>query len=216
MRFNVQHLVGTPAYATLRVFSNSAANSGVGVGGAGSAWDELSLTSANAPAIGPAIASVPSLTAGTWVDFDAAPLVSGNGQVTFAITTASTVGKSFSSREGANPPQLIVGVRPPPTPTSTSTPTSTPTLTPTPEFLGLYGLDPAVYGGFDVATQYNLPTPVRMTGIDLNYKQALTFLPPWARGVQVFANASTLRATGDAAACELFAAPRAKLYLTIQ
>jgi TonB-dependent receptor len=74
------------------------------------------------------------------------------------------------------------------------------TLTPTPEFLGLYGLDPAVYGGFDVATQYNLPTPVRMTGIDLNYKQALTFLPPWARGVQVFANASTLRATGDAAA----------------
>ena len=70
----------------------------------------------------------------------------------------------------------------------------------TPEFLGLYGLDPTVYGGYDVSTQYNLSSPVRMTGIDLNYKQALTFLPSWARGVQVFANASTLRATGDAAA----------------
>ena len=70
----------------------------------------------------------------------------------------------------------------------------------TPEFLGLYGLDPNLYGAYDVSTQYNLSTPVRMTGLDLSYKQVLTFLPAWARGVQVFANASTLRATGDAAA----------------
>jgi TonB-dependent receptor len=73
-------------------------------------------------------------------------------------------------------------------------------FTPTPEFLGLYGLDPAVYGRFDVATQYNLGSTVRMTGLDLNYKQALTFLPGWARGIQVFANASTLRTLGEAAA----------------
>jgi hypothetical protein len=36
-----------------------------------------------------------------------------------------------------------------------------------------------------------------MSGLDFNYKQALTFLPNWARGVQVYANASALRATGD-------------------
>ena len=70
----------------------------------------------------------------------------------------------------------------------------------TPEFLGLYGLDPTVYGAYDVSTQTNLNSTVRMTGIDVNYKQALTFLPAWARGVQVFANASSLRAVGDAAA----------------
>lgn len=67
----------------------------------------------------------------------------------------------------------------------------------TPAFLDLYGLSDSEYGGFDVVTQYNIPTPVRMTGIDMNYKQALTFLPPWARGVQVFANASAQRALGD-------------------
>ena len=33
-----------------------------------------------------------------------------------------------------------------------------------------------------------------------NYKQALTFLPHWARGVQVFANASAQRATGPRSA----------------
>ena len=39
-----------------------------------------------------------------------------------------------------------------------------------------------------------------MTGVDMNYKQALTFLPRWARGVQVFANATAIRATGPAIA----------------
>jgi len=68
---------------------------------------------------------------------------------------------------------------------------------PNADFLGLYGLDPAVYGDYDVSTQYNVANPVRMSGADFNYKQALTFLPPWARGVQVYANASMLAAKGD-------------------
>jgi iron complex outermembrane recepter protein len=68
----------------------------------------------------------------------------------------------------------------------------------TPEFLSLYDLDPAIYGSYDVVTQENLQNTVRMTGTDLNYKQALTFLPHWARGVQVFANATAIRATGPA------------------
>ena len=38
-----------------------------------------------------------------------------------------------------------------------------------------------------------------MTGLEFDYRQALTFLPPWARGVQVFANASSVRATGEGA-----------------
>jgi TonB-dependent receptor len=67
----------------------------------------------------------------------------------------------------------------------------------TPEFLALYGLDHATYGPFDVATQENLAQGVRMEGLDFGYKQALTFLPPWARGVQLFANASAQRALGD-------------------
>lgn len=68
--------------------------------------------------------------------------------------------------------------------------------TPTPEFLALYGLDASTYERFNVSTQANLPGTVRMSGLDFNYKQALTFLPHWARGVQVFANFNTLRATG--------------------
>jgi len=68
---------------------------------------------------------------------------------------------------------------------------------PTPEFLSLYSLDATTYGGYDVSTQHNVQGTVRTEGMDFNYKQALTFLPTWARGVQVFANASAQRVTGD-------------------
>jgi len=70
----------------------------------------------------------------------------------------------------------------------------------TPEFLALYDIDPQVYGAYDISTQRNIDETVRMTGVDLNYKQALTFLPHWARGVQVFANATAIRAQGPAIA----------------
>ncbi len=70
----------------------------------------------------------------------------------------------------------------------------------TPAFLSLYALDAETFGPFDVATQHNIQDSVRMTGYDFSYKQALTFLPHWARGLQAFANFSSQRPTGEASA----------------
>lgn len=67
----------------------------------------------------------------------------------------------------------------------------------TPEFLAANDLDPLLFDPYDVQTQHNLTGKVRMQGLDFSYKQALTFLPRWARGVQVFANASKQRLLGD-------------------
>ncbi|MBI5768671.1 MAG: carboxypeptidase regulatory-like domain-containing protein [Verrucomicrobia bacterium] len=67
----------------------------------------------------------------------------------------------------------------------------------TPEFLAIYDLPESVYGNLTVQTQANIATPIVTEGVDFSYKQALTFLPAWARGVQVFANASAQRVTGD-------------------
>jgi outer membrane receptor protein involved in Fe transport len=64
-------------------------------------------------------------------------------------------------------------------------------------FLSYYNLNPAEFGQHQVLTNYNIPGTVRMDGIDFNYKQALTFLPEWARGLQVFANGSAQHKTGD-------------------
>lgn len=67
----------------------------------------------------------------------------------------------------------------------------------TPEFLSLYSINPTLYGDYDVSTQYNIPNTVHSTGVALNYKQALNFLPDWARGIRVFANLSSQRITDD-------------------
>lgn len=72
----------------------------------------------------------------------------------------------------------------------------TSTIPTTPGFLAIYGLDPAVYGGFLVSTQRHLGTTVRLDGLEFNYQRALTLLPPWARGLNEFANASTPHTTG--------------------
>jgi iron complex outermembrane receptor protein len=68
----------------------------------------------------------------------------------------------------------------------------------TPAFLELYGLDAATYGNYLVSTQHNLTDTARMDGLTCSYKQALTFLPHWARGLQVFANGSAQHASGAA------------------
>jgi iron complex outermembrane recepter protein len=76
----------------------------------------------------------------------------------------------------------------------------TTTFRATPAFLQLYDLDPALYEGYNVATNYNIPGKVRTSGVEVAYRQALTFLPRWARGVAVFANGSVQRLEGDASA----------------
>jgi iron complex outermembrane recepter protein len=63
----------------------------------------------------------------------------------------------------------------------------------TPEFLANYGLDVDTYGEYDVATQFNFADTIRMHGFEFDYKQALTFLPHFARGMQFFANVSSQR-----------------------
>jgi iron complex outermembrane receptor protein len=67
----------------------------------------------------------------------------------------------------------------------------------TPDFLAHHDLDGPTYDPYDVSTQQNVSGTVRMEGFDFNYKQVLTFLPRWARGVQVFANGSSQRLRGD-------------------
>ncbi len=64
----------------------------------------------------------------------------------------------------------------------------------TPEFLAAYDLDEETYGIYQVITQFNVGDPIRMKGLEIDYRHALTFLPNWARGVQFSANYSSQRA----------------------
>ncbi|MCX6950792.1 MAG: TonB-dependent receptor [Verrucomicrobia bacterium] len=66
----------------------------------------------------------------------------------------------------------------------------------TPALLEQYGL-----GGDSSLENYTISTrsnggDAKITGIEFSYRQALTFLPNWARGFQVFVNATKLRLQG--------------------
>ena len=62
--------------------------------------------------------------------------------------------------------------------------------------LALYGVPETDLSlGYDIATRIN-GGDARLRGIELSYQQSLTFLPRWARGMQVFANWTRRTVTG--------------------
>ena len=62
-----------------------------------------------------------------------------------------------------------------------------------------WGLDPAVYGeqlGYMISTTRNVGQ-ARVDGLELDYRQNLSFLPSWAKGFTVFGNLTFLDLQGD-------------------
>lgn len=70
----------------------------------------------------------------------------------------------------------------------------------TAELLELYGLpaDP-LYLGYEIVSQANVGD-AKITGVEYSYRQALTFLPHWARGLQVFVNGTKMTLSGSTTA----------------
>lgn len=138
LRFNVQGVTGTVTQATLRIYTQSTSAAGYNVHQvANNSWGETTLNGSNAPALGNVLNSSGSITANNFVDVDVTGYVTGNGLLSFGLSTAETSLIQVSSREGSNPPQLVIqfGGSGGPTPTPTSTgvpPTPTPTTTSVP------------------------------------------------------------------------------------
>lgn len=102
-------------YAVLHVHADSNHRTGVTVRAVtDTGWGEASITYQNAPAPGASLGATGPTTSGTWMTVDVSDVVTGNGTYAFALTTTSGTSVKFSSREGANAPQLVVDTVPPP------------------------------------------------------------------------------------------------------
>src|SRR5215210_5702912 len=88
LRFDVSGLPGPPAHATLRLQATTASLAGYQVRAvADNTWQERSITFSDAPAVGSvAVASSGPFSAGP-TSVDVTALVSGNGQVSMALTS---------------------------------------------------------------------------------------------------------------------------------
>ncbi len=106
LRFDVQG-VGTVTSATLRMFAETDNSVGFDVRTVSdNTWGESAINYGNAPPFGAVVGSSGPVTGGNWYSIDVS--VSGDGPVSFALTSNSSRATRYSSREGTNPPQLII------------------------------------------------------------------------------------------------------------
>ncbi|VAW43442.1 hypothetical protein MNBD_CHLOROFLEXI01-4656, partial [hydrothermal vent metagenome] len=109
LRFNVQGVSGAVTQATLRLYVQSTSSLGYLVHEvADNSWGELTINGGNAPALGNVINSVGSTSANNFVDVDVTGYVTGDGLISFGLSTADSSLLLVSSRESGNMPELII------------------------------------------------------------------------------------------------------------
>jgi hypothetical protein len=111
LKFDITGLSGSVTGATLRIYANSASSSGIAVWSiADNTWTETGIIYNNAPALPPAWTSLSgAVVTGAWIELDVSTLVTGNGTISFAITTPGSTAISLASRNAAvNQPELVI------------------------------------------------------------------------------------------------------------
>ncbi|HET9519869.1 MAG TPA: DNRLRE domain-containing protein, partial [Candidatus Limnocylindrales bacterium] len=131
LTFTASGLAGTVRSVKLRLFVTDASPDGGAVHSVADGWTERGITWNNAPALGATAGSAGATTVGTWKEIDLGAAIGGDGTFSFAIANNSTNSAYYSSREGANPPQLVIGYEPgdppPPPPAPVANFSGTPT-----------------------------------------------------------------------------------------
>ncbi|MCB0085416.1 MAG: PKD domain-containing protein, partial [Caldilineaceae bacterium] len=117
LQFNVSGLSGAVQSAKLRLYVTDGSDAGGAVyavsnnGSNNTPWTEGGITWANAPVIsGGPLTTLGAINAGQWAEYDVTAAISGNGLFSFGLNTSSSNSAYFSSKEGANPPQLVITV----------------------------------------------------------------------------------------------------------
>jgi len=113
IKFAVTGVNGQVTSAKLRLYnSDSAPQGGDFHRMTDTTWSQATVTWNNAPVYDSAvIASMGKVSAGNWYEVDLSSLINGNGVFSVRVTLALTNGADYSSKEGVNPPELIVTVQ---------------------------------------------------------------------------------------------------------
>ena len=111
LRFDLSSLGSvTIDSATLRLFCTESSLDAGAVYATSSSWSETGITWSNAPAAsGPALVSTGDATNGQWRQLDVTSAVRA-GTRNFVLINTTDDGAFYSSREGADPPELVVEV----------------------------------------------------------------------------------------------------------
>jgi hypothetical protein len=108
LKFNV-NVPGPIASATLRLYSANTLSGGISIYGVSdTSWSEGAINWNNRPAIDGSLLASGSISE-AYSEFDVTSYITGNGAFSFGlIRGAKDSNRRVSSKEGANPPQLVV------------------------------------------------------------------------------------------------------------
>ncbi|HJQ14752.1 MAG TPA: DNRLRE domain-containing protein, partial [Anaerolineales bacterium] len=135
LRFTVNGVSAPIQNARLRLYNmTDASRNGPVVYATDISWSETEITWNNRPPrIGEELDNLGDTDKEAWEEYDVTATVTGNGTFSFVLVADSSDATKFSSREGSQPPQLVITLAGSSTPTldaATATP-STPTPTAT-------------------------------------------------------------------------------------
>ena len=124
LRFDLTGVTGTVTSATLKVWATNSLTTGISAYAvADNSWPEKTISDSTAPNVGALLTTSAKVQANQWVTFDVTSAVSAGGKVSFALESGNSTGLAMSSKEGANPPQLVVATASSPDTQAPSVPT---------------------------------------------------------------------------------------------
>jgi hypothetical protein len=114
IRFTITGISGAVRSARLRLYNTTnASKHGSSIYATDAAWNETEITWVSRPGrISGSLDSIDSTSEETWVEYDVTSFVTGDGTFSFVLATDSRDAVTFSSRQGAQPPQLVIAFGP--------------------------------------------------------------------------------------------------------
>jgi len=124
IRFTVSGATTAIQSARVRLYvTDNGSDNGPAIHSTETSWTETEITWNTRPGrTSGAVDNKDHISTNSWVEYDVTPLVTGNGTFSFVLVADSSDAAHFSSRQGNQPPQLVI------TFTGGLTSTATPTL----------------------------------------------------------------------------------------
>ena len=207
IRFSLNNLGGPISSAILRIYANSNSSAGYTVHFVSdNSWGETTINWNNAPSFGASVGGSGSFTGGNWTQVDITSLVTGDGDLSIALSNVNSTAVSYASREsGADAPQLVITLTssgatftPTPTLTPTTNPSFTPTPTGSPTLTSTFTPTPT---GSATSGPTFTPTPTGFSSPTPTPTPSATATPTPTPTATVNFNSVTILAAGDIAKC---------------
>jgi hypothetical protein len=113
LKFSLSGIAGTVQSAILRVYSTSSTVDGPAVYATTNNWTETGITWNTRPTLTSSVLDDKgTIATGVWIEYNVTAQITGDGTYSFGLIPTSTDAVSFSSREGTQPPQLILNIAP--------------------------------------------------------------------------------------------------------